>query len=263
VQLELFPNVLKKRIMEELRLILVICRVASMDASQGRRRVQITTTWLASLKNSYDIRFAKYCEGRSNPVQRIPTRVWQQVFSDFLKEAEAECEAKGQVFDEKNYPTERTLQDSLRGFLTSLGTGTSDSGTGETVSPRSDDNLQRIRMSDAHARRSMNEFRENLIAEGETGRSDAPKRPRTESRLDVQKKAVQTLEKMTETMEENNKRISRAMEDSSNRMSGLLESQTELSKKKHALKCLSLLYEQKIIDREEYTTRARKLLPDV
>jgi hypothetical protein len=174
------------------------------------------------------------------------------VYSDFLKEAQAECEAKGVDFDEKDYPTERKLQDSLRGFLKTLGTGTSDSGTGDTVTPQSDENLQRIRMSDAHARRTMNEFREGLIAEGETGRPDSAKRPKPETRLDVERKAVKTLENMTRTMEDN-----------SMRLSGLLESQTELSKKKHALKCLSALYAQKIIDRDEYTEKAKKFLPDL
>ena len=165
-----------------------------MKSIKKKRRVGVTMSWLATLKNSYDLHFSHYCRNKKNPVQRIPAQVWKHVYSDFLAEVKQECAVKGVEFDGDDFPTERNLQDSLRDFLQKLGTGTSNSASGETVTPQSHENLEKIRLSDAHARRNMINLRESLIAQGDAsdkGRADAaasdrePKKSRIEKRLDV------------------------------------------------------------------------------
>jgi hypothetical protein len=226
-----------------------------MASSQKKPRVMVTTSYLASLKDSYDRHFSKYCENKKNPVHRIPTVVWKQVYEDFLEEARNECLTNGTEFDVTKLPTERKLQDNLREFLISLGTGTSDVGEG-SVTPQNDENLVKIKLTDGHARRNMIGLRDNLLRTDASNVVDANATgTRIERKRDLQQRAADSLEKMTTSITE-----------SGTKMTTLLESKLELSTTRSAvqndyvkLKSLKALLDQKVITQEVYEQKAKQI----
>jgi hypothetical protein len=96
-------------------------------------------------------------------VQRIPAKVWKQVYVDYLSDAKRACTDAGLHFDEQILPAEMALQDSLRAAL-DPDTGVSDPSGAEKVVPQNEDVLHRLKQSDAHARRVTLRYREGMIA---------------------------------------------------------------------------------------------------
>ena len=88
-----------------------------------------------------------------------------------------------------------------------------------------------------------------------------------------QRRAVDSLDRMTDSLD----RMTSVMDVNSQRITGLLESQAEISKQKLssynsrnaaqvtqlALKSLALLFDQGIIGKDEYTEKAKKIVKDL
>jgi hypothetical protein len=160
--------------------------------------VTVTTAWLAMMKDSYDTHFSRYCLHKKNPVHKIPAPVWKLVYDDFEKEYRDECTVLDIQYDNK-YPTERNLQDNLRDYLSTLVTGTSDTPEGN-VTPQNDENLNRIKQTDGHARRNMINLRERLINEADSVGDGVEEitsvQAKGERRTNIQKRAADSLDRM-------------------------------------------------------------------
>jgi hypothetical protein len=232
-----------------------------METPAKKARVNVTTPHLSILKDSYDKHFSEYCEHKKNPVQRIPTMVWKSVYEDFLVEIKNDYVTNGVKFDPKDLPTEQKLQDNLREFIDSLGTGTSDLGKGN-VNPQSEANLIKIKLTDGHRRRNMINLREELIkTDAEIdGKEGVVK---MERKIDVQKRAVDNLEKMTDSIIKNGDKITTLLEghaETSQKKMHLYEESNQNQSTYMMLRSLKTLLEQKVISEVEYKERAKKVL---
>jgi hypothetical protein len=95
-------------------------------------------------------------------VQRVPALVWRNVYNDYLRICNDESSGQPQRITKLGA---RTLQDALRSCL-DADTGVADPKATSKVKPQDEDVLQKLRVSDGHARRNMISFRENLLAAG-------------------------------------------------------------------------------------------------
>jgi hypothetical protein len=114
----------------------------------------IQTESLASLVSSYHKHFGEYSRTRTRVVQRVPGKVWKQVYADYKAEEEQACCQAGMEYDEQKLPAERTLQDALRAAL-DPDTGVSDPSGAAKVVPQSKEILRALKNSDGNARRVM------------------------------------------------------------------------------------------------------------
>jgi hypothetical protein len=117
----------------------------------------VTTETLAALVSSCHKHFAEYSRTKKRVVQRVPGKVWKQVYADYKAMqacpfADVECDV----------PAERTLQDALRSAL-DPDTGVSDPSGAAMVVPQSEDVLRALKQSDGHARRVMLRLRDRIL----------------------------------------------------------------------------------------------------
>ncbi|PXF43744.1 hypothetical protein BWQ96_06476 [Gracilariopsis chorda] len=118
---------------------------------------------LVAMVESYSAHFAKYCVGRKKVVQKVPARVWKQVYQDYIDDKKEQARAAGMVFDLGKLPQERTLQDALRGALQGIETGVADCSLKgiDEATPQNVDLLTKLKQTDTFYRRKMSGFRES------------------------------------------------------------------------------------------------------
>jgi hypothetical protein len=138
-------------------------RFGKETKSDKRQKVLIETETLAILVCSYNHHFSDYYKGRRHVTQRIPSKVWKSVYTDFLEKAREFAAANGEVFNERLLPVERTLQDSLRSALDEQDTGTPDEKGAAKVTLQCENTLQRLKRADGHATRNMLRLRNDMI----------------------------------------------------------------------------------------------------
>jgi hypothetical protein len=125
----------------------------------------LTTENMAILVSSYHRNFHEYSKGRVRTTQRVPAKVWKNVYLVFIERTRDAARIDGVQLDISALPSERTLQAALRAGL-DPDTGVSDVRNATNVAPQDEDVLKRLKLSDGHARRNMVGFRDSLLAAG-------------------------------------------------------------------------------------------------
>jgi hypothetical protein len=135
----------------------------SSRAPNGTGARFIQTETLATLVSSYHRHFSAYSKTKRRVVQRVPGKVWKQVYADCKDEVVEACQKAGMEYNDQTLPAERTLQDALRAAL-DPDTGVSDREGATKVVPQSEDILRALKKSDGHARRVMLRHRDSIMA---------------------------------------------------------------------------------------------------
>ena len=177
-----------------------------------KQKVLVETETLSVLKASYLNHFSDYSRGRKTVTQKLPGKVWKLVFEDFLTETKRSCLEKGISFCEDKLPSSRTLQDALRGCISTEDTGNADIKGAEKVILQSEDVLQQLKQTDGHARRSMIKMRNEMISteirSPTSQQNQAPTKAATakpaplETRSQIMARTADSLESMAEVMKE-------------------------------------------------------------
>jgi hypothetical protein len=202
---------------------------------------------------------------KKNPVHKIAAPAWKLVYADFEKECRDECTVLDIQYDRDNYPTERNLQDNLRDYLSTLVTGTSDTPEGN-VTPQNDENLNRIKQTDGHARRNMINLRERLINEADSVGDGVEEitsvQAKGERRTNIQKRAADSLDKMNSIIGESSGKITTLLQEQTNMAEKKLRMYAEKNSAQgghFALKVLKNLLDEKVISKETYLEKAKEI----
>lgn len=99
--------------------------------------------------------------------KKVVQKVWESVHRYYISEEWLKSEAAVTGFELKNLLRERSLNNSLRGILLDITTGTYDvaaSGPHQRgATPQDPDILNQLKRLDTYARRKMSYFRDSLI----------------------------------------------------------------------------------------------------
>src|ERR1700737_3431555 len=104
---------------------------------KGSRPI-VDSLHLSCLVASYNIHFAKYCRGRKQVTQLVPSLVWKKVFKEY-----------------KNHYTnslfvEETLKDHLREALKKIKTCTSNEDNSNKATLQCNEVLEQLKCTDGH-----------------------------------------------------------------------------------------------------------------
>jgi hypothetical protein len=132
-------------------------------AKKARTNQFISSNTLTRLVGSYHKYFTEYSRTKKKVLQRVPAKVWKQVYADYLQDVQRACKVDEAEFEEQSLPAERTLQDALRAAL-DPDTGASDLSGAEKVAPPSEDVLMRLKKSGEHSKRVLPRHRDEIIA---------------------------------------------------------------------------------------------------
>jgi hypothetical protein len=106
---------------------------------------------LSCLVASYNVHFAKYCKGRKQVTQLVPSLVWKEVFKEYKEHY-------------TNSPfVEETLKARLRETLKEIKTGTSNDDNSNKATLQCDEVLEQLKCTDGHAARNVLKRRQSII----------------------------------------------------------------------------------------------------
>ena len=97
----------------------------------NKTREIVASDHLSTLISSYNVHFAEYSTGRKNVTQVIPSLVWKNVYSDYIK-----------IYPNSTFK-ETTLKERIRETLTELDTGNSNSKRSNTAVLQSQEVLKK------------------------------------------------------------------------------------------------------------------------
>ena len=117
---------------------------------KGSRPI-VDSLHLSCLVASYNVHFAKYCKGRKQVTQLVPSIVWKEVFKEYKEHY-------------SNSPfVEETLKDRLRETLKEIKTGTSNDDNSNKATLQCDEVLEQLKCTDGHAARNVLKRRQSII----------------------------------------------------------------------------------------------------
>lgn len=89
----------------------------NLGADAQKKKVPLDLQTLATLKASYLMHIPKYYKGKTKKVQKVPTKVWQKIYKNYVKELKRSCWAKEILPPlESDILSQRQMQDALKEY---------------------------------------------------------------------------------------------------------------------------------------------------